>query len=148
LPAAGALPAFINADLIAAGIAPLAADSAAMQAGRLMLSLIDGCVQARQDFAFETTLSSRNYARQIPIWQSLGYHVGMCFLTLPNAETAIERVKKCVAQGGHSIPEDVVRRRFASGRANFDNVNKPLVNSWVLLDAFQPVPTVFDRGAQ
>lgn len=45
---------FINADLIAAGLAPFNPESAAFKAGRLMLLEIDECVAAGHDFAFET----------------------------------------------------------------------------------------------
>lgn len=38
LPNEAACPVFVNADLIAAGLAPFAPDTAAVQAGRLMLS--------------------------------------------------------------------------------------------------------------
>jgi hypothetical protein len=37
LPGEAACPVFVNADLIAAGLAPFAPDTAALQAGRLML---------------------------------------------------------------------------------------------------------------
>jgi predicted ABC-type ATPase len=51
----------------------------------------------------------------IPQWQARDYAVHLLFLALSNAETAIARV----AQGGHAIPEDVLRRRFAAGLRNF-----------------------------
>lgn len=39
---------FINADLIAAGISPFAPETAALKAGRLMLSEIEDCVRKRR----------------------------------------------------------------------------------------------------
>ncbi len=47
---------FINADLIAAGLAPFQPERAAVRAGRLMLELIDQRVAHGESFAFETTL--------------------------------------------------------------------------------------------
>ena len=87
-----------------------------------------------ESFSFETTLAGRSYARMIPRWQARGYAVHLLFLTLPDAETAMARVAARVAQGGHSIPEDVIRRRFAAGLHNFHSVYTLLVNDWMLYD--------------
>jgi len=57
LPHEGECIAFVNADLIAAGLSPFAPETAALHAGRLMLEEIKSHVRAGRDFAFETTLS-------------------------------------------------------------------------------------------
>ena len=57
LPEEAQCPRFINADLIAAGLAPFAPETAALKAGRLMLEEIEDCVRKGESFAFETTLS-------------------------------------------------------------------------------------------
>lgn len=110
---------FVNADLIAAGLSPFAPEQVAIKAGRLMLQTIKEYVQQDRSFAFETTLSGKGYARSIPHWQALGYHIKLIFLGLPNAETAIARVAERVRQGGHDIPEAAIRRRFIAGRENY-----------------------------
>ena len=43
---------FINADLLAAGLDPLQPDRAAIQAGRMMLQMIDACVSSGRQFRF------------------------------------------------------------------------------------------------
>lgn len=125
---------FINADLIAAGLSPFHPEAAALRAGRLMLEEMTTRIARGRSFAFETTLSGRTYARQIPQWRALGYHVKLVFLSLPSADMAVERVAGRVAQGGHAIPEAVIRRRFAAGVRKFEQVYKPLVNAWMLYD--------------
>jgi predicted ABC-type ATPase len=120
--------------LIAAGIAPFAPESAAIAAGRIMLELIKKHVENGNSFAIETTLSGLGYAKMIPKWRASGYFVELYFLGLPNAEFAIERVALRVVHGGHSIPDDVIRRRFAAGLKNFHEIYKPLVNKWTLFD--------------
>jgi predicted ABC-type ATPase len=80
----------INADLIAAGLAPFNPESAALKAGRLMLEGIDACVAAGTSFAFETTLSSLSYLRQIELWRQPRYQMKLWFLSLPSADAAIE----------------------------------------------------------
>jgi predicted ABC-type ATPase len=134
LPNEANCPVFINADLIAAGIAPFAPESAAMAAGRIMLELIQKNVASGSSFAFETTLSGLTYARMIPKWRALGYFVELFFLSLPSAEFAIQRVAFRVKHGGHFIPDEVVRRRFSSGLKNFQNIYKPLVDVWSHID--------------
>ena len=125
---------FINADLIAAGLSPFHPEAAAVRAGRLTLEEIMVRVARGRSFAFETTLSGHGYARQIPQWRARGYHVTLVFLSLPSADMAVQRVAGRVAQGGHDIPEAVIRRRFDAGLRNFEGVYKPLVNAWALYD--------------
>jgi predicted kinase len=76
-------PAFVNADLIAAGLSPFDPARAALRAGRLMLELIAEHVARGESFAFETTLAGRNFARAIEQWRAVGYHVSLIFLSLP-----------------------------------------------------------------
>jgi predicted ABC-type ATPase len=137
---------FVNADLIAAGLSPFNPDLAAIRAGRFLLREIDEHVRAREDFAFETTLSGRGYARRIQQWQGLGYIVKLVFLRLPNVEAAIQRVATRVAQGGHDVPEHVIRRRFVGGWTNFENVYRPLVNTWAVYDNSGDGPILLSEG--
>ena len=94
-----------------------------------MLEEIADCVRRGESFAFETTLAGLSYRSHIKTWRASGYHVSLFFLSLPDAEVAIARVAERVRQGGHDIPEDVIRRRFAAGLYNFENAYKPLVNA-------------------
>lgn len=125
---------FINADLIAQGLSPFRPEEAAVRAARLMLEMIAECVKRGESFAIETTLSGRTYARMIPLWKQSGYQVALFFLQLPNEDLAVARVADRVAQGGHNIPEPVIRRRFHAGIANFHALYKPLVDAWKLYD--------------
>ena len=146
LPDEADCPTFVNADLIAAGLSPFNPEVVAMRAGRLMLELIDEHVSRGDSFAFETTLAGKSYARHIPNWQAAGYHVTLLFLALPSAEAALQRVRERVAQGGHSIPENVVRRRFSAGKLNFEVVYKPLVDAWALYDNSNGTPLLLSWG--
>ena len=82
LPNEAHCPIFINADLIAAGIAPFMPEQVSIKAGRIMLSEITEHVAKDNSFAFETTLSGVGYARAIPQWRAKGYHVKLVFLQL------------------------------------------------------------------
>jgi predicted ABC-type ATPase len=132
LPNEADCPVFVNADLIAAGLSPFAPEQAAIKAGRLMLEIMDEHERRGESFAFETTLSGKAYAQSIPRWQAGGYRVTLFFLAMPTSERCIERVAVRVRQGGHFVPDEVVRRRFESGRRNFDEVYRSLVDDWAL----------------
>ncbi len=130
LPQEADCPTFINADLIAQGLSPFRPEAAAVRAWRIMLEMIADCVRRGESFAFETTLSGRGYAQMFPGWKRAGYHVAIFFLELPSVELAFGRVADRVAQGGHDIPEAVIRRRFTAGRRNFLQLYKPLADAW------------------
>lgn len=119
-----------------------------MRAARFMLERIREEVAAGRSFAFETTLANRSYARSIREWQAAGYHVALWFLALSSVEAALARVAQRVLQGGHNIPEEVVRRRFVAGRANFDSIYMGLVDAWVLYDNSETAPVLLDWGEQ
>ena len=134
LPNEADCPNFINADLIAAGLSPFRSEATAVRAGKLMLNMIDDYVRRGESFSFETTLSGRVYARLIPSWQEQSYWVKLFFLQLPTPDMAIARVRQRVAEGGHDVPEEVIRRRFHTGRRKFETVYRGLVNEWVVYD--------------
>lgn len=100
------------------------------------------------DFAIESTLSGRTYAQNITSWKILGYHVKIVFLRLPSPEMAIRRVRQRVTQGGHDVPELVIRRRYERGWDNFVRVYRGLVHSWQVYDASQWPPILMDEGGQ
>jgi predicted ABC-type ATPase len=111
-----------------------------------MVQMMREHVARGETFAFETTLADRGFARSIPKWQASGFRVSLWFLALASAEAAIDRVAIRVRQGGHFVPEDVIRRRFAAGRANFESVYGPLVDAWVLYDNSGARPALLDWG--
>lgn len=83
-------------------------------------------------------------AQKIPHGQTIGYHVKLIFLNLPNANIAIARVVARVAQGGHNVPEDIIRRRFSAGLRNFENIYKNIVDVWIVYDNSGSIPKLLD----
>jgi predicted ABC-type ATPase len=146
LPVEAQCSRFINADLIAAGLSPFAPEAEAFKAGRLMLEEIADCVRKGVSFAFESTLSGQGYLARIRQWQEQGYQVSLFFLCLPDAETAIARVSERVRQGGHNIPEAVIRCRFAAGSHNLENAYKSAVDTWAKYDNVGERPTLLEWG--
>lgn len=139
---------FVNADIIARGLNPGDPESEAFRAGRLMLQRLEELVERVESFAFETTLSGRGFARSIPVWRALGYRVDLYFLSLSTPDTAVTRVARRVRQGGHHVSDEVVRRRFHGGLANFHTIYKLLVDHWTLIDNSKGSLTLLEEGGR
>jgi predicted ABC-type ATPase len=137
---------FVNADSIAAGLSPLQPDTVAFEAGRIMLNRINKLISEKIDFAFETTLSTKSYHSLIKIAKNTDYKIWLLFFWLPNPEMAIERVKSRVKNGGHSIPKNVIVRRYSRGVANLINIYLPLADNWFVLDSSSLKPELIAEG--
>ncbi len=133
---------FINADLIALGLAPFQPAKMAIEAGRLMIQHINECIRKNESFAFEATLSGKGYCKKLKEWKSQGYEIVIYYFKLPSVEFAIERVKLRVAKGGHNVPEHVIRRRFERSWNNFNMLYKPLADSWAIFDTSGETPAI------
>lgn len=125
---------FVNADEIARGLSPFQPAKASIEAGRLMLGRINKLLTKRESFAFETTLSTRSYIQLVDRAHQAGYQVTCLFFWLNSVELAISRVANRVKEGGHDIPEEVIRRRYHSGLENFFKLFLPKVDNWIFVD--------------
>ena len=122
---------FVNADLIAAGLSPFAPDSAAFEAGRIMLRRLRELAERREDYSFETTLSGRAYAPLLKQLRASGYRIRLDFLWIPNLGITNKRVRERVHKGGHNIPEEVQQRRFHSLWVRYPEACFGLVGVWL-----------------
>lgn len=120
---------FVNADLIAAGLSPLAPERELMAASRLFLQEIESCIVQAEDFAFETTLSGRSYLKLVRRLRASGWRVELIYLALPSREMSRLRVAERVAHGGHNIPAADIERRFARSLANLLTTFSPVVDA-------------------
>jgi predicted ABC-type ATPase len=119
---------FVNADLIAAGLSPLAPEQYLLAASRLFLHEIEDCINTRQDFAFEITLAGRSYLKMVDKLQATGWRVELIYLALPSAEMSRLRVAERVTHGGHNISERDIIRRFPRSLHNLFQVFSPKVD--------------------
>ncbi len=137
---------FINADLIAQGLSPFQPNKMAIEAGRLMIQNIKECVKKSESFAFETTLSGKGYINKIRKWKTKPYEIIIYYLKVPTVEFAIARVKLRVSQGGHDVPEQDIIRRFGRSWINFQQIYKPLADSWIVFDTSGNQPVILDES--
>lgn len=124
---------WVNADEIARGLSPFDPQSVAIEAGRIMLQRIQQLLMMNETFAIETTLATRSYHKLVKQAQDLGYIVELFFFYLPSPEVAKNRVAHRVKNGGHSIPDDVIEKRFYLGMKNLKDIYMPIVDKWTLI---------------
>ena len=137
---------FVNADLIASGLSPFDPPKEALKAGKIMLGILREKALKGENFAFESTLSGKHYASLIPEWQKKGYYVKLFYLSLPEVFFAVKRVEQRVKEGGHSIPEDVIIRRYKKSLYNFENIYKHIVDEWAVYDNSGSEPMLVSEG--
>jgi predicted ABC-type ATPase len=140
---------FVNADLIAEGLAGFSPGAAAMQAGRAMLRRITELSNHLCSFAFETTLASRSFAPWLRARQRYGYEVIVIFIWLPTEQFALDRVHERARLGGHAVADHMVSRRYRSGVKNFRSLYAPLADEWLLFcnDLAEGPRLVASKGA-
>ncbi len=137
---------FINADEIASELSPNNPESVAMRAGRMMIESIAGHIDRKIDFAFETTLTTRSYVPMLKEAKQHGYTIILIYIYLESEELAVQRVAVRVRNGGHSIPEEIIRRRYLRGIQNFKVLFLPIADSWFLLDNSKDFPKRVAEG--
>jgi len=130
---------YLNADEIARSLdrTGLSQQEIDFRAGREMLTRIDALVAERSSFMLETTLASLGYLRKFRQWRAAGYRIALIYLRLPNVEMSLERVRRRVARGGHGIPENVVRQRFAKSVDYLEKYYKSAVDEWYIWNSLE-----------
>jgi len=136
---------FINADLIAQGLSPFSPQQVAIKAGKLVLSQIHEFAEKDADFAFESTLAGKSYVNLFKELKAKGCRLHLFFLWIPDTNLAIARIKDRVAEGGHHVPHQDVKRRFTRSICNFFKLYQPLLDSWMLFDNAGSVPKLIAK---
>lgn len=137
---------FVNADSIAAGLSPFEPQGVAFEAGRIMLQRIRQLMNEGEDFAFETTLSTRSYVSLVKKAQEHGYTVTLVYFWLHSSEQAMERVALRVSKGGHHIPADVIKRRYDRGINNLFHLYISACDYWLVVDNSDQEPELVAEG--
>ncbi len=126
--------AYLNADEIAREISPQDVDAAAFAAGRRMIGRMQELVSRGMSFAFETTCAGKTYLPMLEQCKREGWRLTLIYLWLPSPDSAVIRVRRRVAQGGHGIPEETIVRRFFAGLGNMLRLYLPLADTVALYD--------------
>lgn len=81
--------------------------------GQAAIAKLQGCLAAGVDFTEESTLSGGFARKMARAARAAGYTVRLYYVGINSAEDALQRIANRVAHGGHNIPAQDVRRRFA-----------------------------------
>ncbi len=137
---------FVNSDLIAGGLSPLCPELVALAAGRLFLRELDRLARAKDEFAFESTLSGLTYLRRLNQWKAAGYRLEIIYLRVSSPQLALRRIAARVKQGGHNVPSRDVRRRFSRSWNNFVKHYRLLADAWSVYDNSGTTPRLLEQG--
>ena len=111
---------FVNSDEFAKSLSPFDPAAASVSASRYMLLKCRYLLDRRQNFCIETTLATRSLLKTSQEAQSHGYEITLLYFWLDSPDLAVQRVKRRVEAGGHSIPEeqaDTASRKTLSAAA-------------------------------
>ena len=136
---------FINADLIAQGLSPFSPLQVAIKAGKLVLEQIKEYSKNGVDFSFETIMSGVTYLKYFKMLKEKGYKINILFLWIPSSQLAIARVKDRVAQGGHDVPIEDIKRRFERSIKKFFKEYRLLADKWILFNNAETMPKIIAR---
>ena len=67
---------------------------------------------------------------------------------LSSQNLAVKHVETRVKEGGHRIPENVIRRRYENGLKNFFTIFKELVDDWMFIDNSGEPYQIIAEGAK
>ena len=146
LPSIGVIR-FLNADEIARGLSPLKPEAVAFKAGRLLLGELRELIDRHETFALESTLSGRTYVKLLEETKQRGYAIELHFVWIPDVREAIRRVRQRVVEGGHDVPVDDIRRRFARSIQHLLDDYAPLADRWALWDNSTPPATLLANSS-
>jgi len=136
---------FINADLIAQGLAPFSPQQAAIRSGKLVLEQIKEFAKQGIDFGFETTMSGKTYLRYFKELKKGGYKIHVFYLWIPSQQLAVSRVRDRVAQGGHQVPVKDIKRRFQRSIVGFFKEYRLLADKWILFNNAGTSPKIIAK---
>lgn len=127
----------VNADTIARRVDPDNPARAAAIAGRLALERLGKLISDRQNFSYETTLSSNQSVNLMRTAKAAGFQIELAYVLLRSPELHLARIQSRVAQGGHDIPPRTVLRRYQRSLARLADALR-LADQVIIYDNTEP----------
>jgi predicted ABC-type ATPase len=76
-----------------------------------------------------------------------GHEIELHFVWIPDVREAIRRVRQRVIEGGHHVPAEDIRRRFARSIKHFLNDYASLADRWAVWDNSAPPAKLLANSA-
>lgn len=118
IPAVSGSMHFVNLDEIARGLSPLSPQLAEREAARVALARARDFITHGTVFSMETTMSGHVQLALMREARAAGLSPALLYFSARSPEICLERIARRVAEGGHDVPEAIVRRRFARSHDN------------------------------
>ena len=94
-----------------------------LEAGKQALKMYDEALSNGLNICLESTLAGKGTMQRIMAAKKLGYFTIAYYIGLNSVELNLERIAKRVANGGHDIPEQIVRKRYIESADNFCKIS-------------------------
>lgn len=104
-----------------------------IKGGKIAIERINNCLEKGINFTQETTLSGVRTLKTIQKARELNYFIHLYYVGISSSAESISRIANRVLKGGHDIPPEDVKRRYAK---RFDDLIKilPYCNEAVFFD--------------
>lgn len=145
VPAVSGSMNFVNLDEIARGLSPLAPRLAEREAARIALSRAREFIAANTVFTMETTMSGHVHLGLMEEARRSGMSPALLYFSVRNPEICLQRISRRVSEGGHDVPEDIVRRRFVRSHRNLAQYTAA-ADLWRIYEASGPKPCLAAEG--
>ena len=89
-----------------------------IEAGKMASASIRQNIAKKHSFIRESTLTAKFDFQMIQAAKENGFKVTLVYVGVNNVEIAIDRVQQRYAKGGHSVPEQDIRRRYVRSLEN------------------------------
>jgi predicted ABC-type ATPase len=109
----------------------MAQEAANLAAVQRIEAWLDASIRAHQTVGVETVLSTAKYRRLVLEAKARQYEVRLIYILLDSPERNVERVRLRVAKGGHAVPEDKIRERYARSLAQLPWFLDQAAQAWI-----------------
>jgi predicted ABC-type ATPase len=136
---------FVNLDEISRGLSPLAPRAAEQAAARIALARARGFIAEGEVFSMETTMSGRAHLALMEEARQAGMSPALLYFSVRDPQICLDRIARRVAEGGHDVAEDIVRRRFTRSHQNLPEYTAA-ADLWRVYEASGPRPCLAAEG--
>ena len=124
----------INPDLLTARIRDvegLAQAEANRSAVERIEAWLDASIEVHKTVGVETVLSTAKYRRLVAKAKAHGFAIWLLYVVLDSPDRNVERVRLRVRKGGHDVPEDKIRARYARSLDQFPWFLEQADRAWI-----------------
>jgi len=102
---------FINVDIITQKLGGYTEENY-IRASEIYRQTVKGYIESKTDFMIESNLADSRSYEWISLLKTKNYQAVLYYLTTDDVTINIGRVQRRVAEGGHDIPESIIRTRY------------------------------------